>query len=59
MKTQSQDRQLAIDGRHFTAREKPMRLDFAWFVAALALIAAVVVIGLGSRTLKAGLVGGW
>jgi membrane-bound inhibitor of C-type lysozyme len=40
MKTQSQDRQLAIDARHFTAREKPMRLDFAWLVAALALIAA-------------------
>jgi hypothetical protein len=40
MKTQSQHRQVAIDARHFTAREKPMRLDFAWFVAALALIAA-------------------
>jgi membrane-bound inhibitor of C-type lysozyme len=38
MKPQSQDRDAEIDARHFTAREKPMRLDYAWFVAALALI---------------------
>jgi hypothetical protein len=38
MKPQSQDRPVAIKARHFTAREKPMRLAFAWFAAALALI---------------------
>jgi membrane-bound inhibitor of C-type lysozyme len=40
MKPQSQDRHAEVDARHFTAREKPMRLDFAWFVAALALVAS-------------------
>jgi membrane-bound inhibitor of C-type lysozyme len=38
MKPQSRDRPVAIDARHCTAREKRMRLDFAWFAAALTLI---------------------
>ena len=38
MKPQSRDPPVAIDARHFTAREKRMRLDFAWFAAALTLI---------------------
>jgi membrane-bound inhibitor of C-type lysozyme len=39
MNPQSQHRHVGIDARHFAAREKPMRLDFAWFAAALALVA--------------------
>ena len=38
MKPQSRDRPVVIEARHFTAREKRMRLDLAWFAAALALI---------------------
>jgi membrane-bound inhibitor of C-type lysozyme len=38
MKPQSQDRHAEADAHHFTAREKPLRFDFAWFIAALALI---------------------
>jgi membrane-bound inhibitor of C-type lysozyme len=39
MKPRSRDRHVETDARHDAAREKPMRLDFAWFVAALALVA--------------------
>jgi hypothetical protein len=39
MKPQSQHRHARIDARHFAAREKPMRLEFAWFAVALALVA--------------------
>jgi membrane-bound inhibitor of C-type lysozyme len=39
MKPQSQDRHEDADGSHYAVPEKPMRLDFAWFVAALALVA--------------------
>ena len=38
MKPQSRDRPVAIDAGHATPRKKRMRLDFAWFAAALALI---------------------
>ena len=38
MKPQSQDRHAKIVVRDDAARAKPRRLDFAWFVAALALI---------------------
>jgi hypothetical protein len=38
MKPQSQDRHAKIVARHNAARAKPGRLDFAWFLAALALI---------------------
>jgi membrane-bound inhibitor of C-type lysozyme len=38
MKPQSQHRHAEVDVRHFVARKKPMRLDFVWFAAALALI---------------------
>jgi membrane-bound inhibitor of C-type lysozyme len=39
MKPHSQHRHAQIDARHFAAKEKPMRLDFVWLAAALALIA--------------------
>jgi hypothetical protein len=38
MKPQSRDRHAKIVVRDDTARAKPRRFDFAWFVAALALI---------------------
>jgi membrane-bound inhibitor of C-type lysozyme len=40
MKAQSQHRHAEVDVRHFAARKKPIRLDFVWFAAALALIVA-------------------
>jgi hypothetical protein len=40
MKPHWQDRQAKIVARHNAARAKPRRLDFGWFVAALALISS-------------------
>jgi membrane-bound inhibitor of C-type lysozyme len=38
MKLQSQHRDARIDALRLTAREKPMRPEYAWFAAVLALI---------------------
>jgi len=39
MKPQSHHGRARIDARRFPAKEKPMRLEFAWFAVALALVA--------------------
>jgi hypothetical protein len=38
VKPQSQYQRARIDARHFAVREKSMRLQFAWFAVALALV---------------------